>query len=273
MTHLFTGSEGTLGLITAATLKLVPIPEHFSTATVAFKTVEDAAEAVYGIIGSGLEPAALELLHRDNIEWMNEDAGTNFVVAPSLMMEFSGASESAVSEAIGMAQEVCADCGSIGFQGGIGRDARKAMWELRHGLRERLVRTFPGEHWVIVDLAVPISNFPALVTACQEQISAYGFDGRIIGHAGDGNMHCGLHFAPDDAAKQEQAVELGKIMVQKALALEGTCTGEHGVGVGKQKYMVAEHGELALNVMQAIKQALDPKNILNPGKVLPLNEL
>ncbi|MEM7115015.1 MAG: FAD-linked oxidase C-terminal domain-containing protein [Chloroflexota bacterium] len=269
LTHLFTGSEGTLGLITAATLKLVPIPEHFSTATIAFDSVEAAAEAVYGIIGSGLEPAALELIHKDMIGWMNEDAGAGLTVAPSLMVEFSGASEQTVASAMKMAQEICAEVGSLGFQGGVGRDARRTMWEFRHGIRERLVRTFPGEHWVLVDIAVPISNFPQLVAYCQQRIYDYGFDARIIGHAGDGNMHCGVHFAPDDMATQERAVELGKVMVAKALELEGTCTGEHGIGLGKQKYMVAEHGETALDVMRTIKQALDPLNILNPGKVLP----
>ena len=269
LTHLFTGSEGTLGLITAATLKLVPIPEHFATATIAFATVEDSAEAVYNIIGSGLEPAALELVHPDMIRWMNEDQGANFTIAPSLMVEFSSASEQTVAATMEMARELCAEVGSTGFQGGLGRDARKRMWEYRHSIRERLVRTFPGEHWVLVDIAVPISNFPKLVAYCQERIDEYGFDSRIIGHAGDGNMHCGIHFQPTDMAARERAVELGKVMVKQALALEGTCTGEHGIGLGKQKYMLEEHGATALNVMRTIKQALDPLNILNPGKVIP----
>ena len=268
LTHLFTGSEGTLGLITAATLKLVPIPEHFSTATIAFESVEGAAEAVYSLIGSGLEPAALELIHPDMIQWMNEDAGANLTVAPSLMIEFSGADEQTVANAMRLAREVCAEVGSTGFQGGLGRDARRKMWAFRHGIRERLVRTFPNQHWVLVDLAVPISNFPKLVAYCQEKVYEYGFDGRIIGHAGDGNMHCGMHFAPNDEAAKARATELGKVMVKRALELEGTCTGEHGIGLGKQKYMLAEHGENALNTMRLIKQALDPLNIMNPGKVL-----
>lgn len=268
LTHLFTGSEGTLGLITAATLKLVPIPEHFSTATIAFESVEGAAEAVYSLIGSGLEPAALELIHPDMIQWMNEDAGANLTVAPSLMIEFSGADEQTVANAMTLAHQVCAEVGSTGFQGGLGRDARRKMWAFRHGIRERLVRTFPNQHWVLVDLAVPISNFPKLVAYCQEKVYEYGFDGRIIGHAGDGNMHCGMHFAPNDEAAKARATELGKVMVKRALELEGTCTGEHGIGLGKQKYMLAEHGENALNTMRLIKQALDPLNIMNPGKVL-----
>lgn len=272
LTHLFTGSEGTLGIITAATLKLVPIPEHFSTATIAFSTVEDAAEAVYSIIGSGLEPAALELIHKDMIGWMNEDAGADLTVAPSLMIEFSGANEQTVATSMVLAREVCAEIGSTGFQGGVGREARRKMWAFRHGVLERIVRTFPGEHWVLVDLAVPISNFPKLVTYCQEQVYAYGFDGLIIGHAGDGNMHCALHFAPTDKAAKARAIELGNVMVTRALALEGTCTGEHGIGLGKQKYMLSEHGENALSTMRLIKQALDPLNILNPGKILALDQ-
>ncbi|MEM8863266.1 MAG: FAD-linked oxidase C-terminal domain-containing protein, partial [Chloroflexota bacterium] len=201
--------------------------------------------------------------------WMNEDANAGITEAHSLMIEFSGSDEQTVARSMSMAQEVCEEVGSFGMHGGMGRDMRSRLWEFRHGLRERLVRTFPGEDWVLVDLAVPISNFPALAAYCQEKIYEYGFDGRVIGHAGDGNMHAGLHFSPNDHAKREKAVELGKVMVAKALELEGTCTGEHGIGVGKQKYMAAEHGETALNVMRTIKQALDPQNILNPGKVLP----
>lgn len=270
LTHLIVGSEGTLGLVTEATLKLVPIPEHFSTATVAFPSLESAAEAVYGIIGSGLEPAALEILHQDHVQWMNEDAGLEMVVAPSLMIEFSGASESTVSERFTMAQELCAEAGSLGFAGGIGRDARKAMWELRHSIRERSVRTFPGHHWLIVDIAVPISKFPKLVAYCQKQITESGFDGRIIGHAGDGNMHAGIHFEPDDEEAKTQAGALVRIMVDKALELGGTCTGEHGIGLGKQKYLIKEHGETGLEMMRMIKQTLDPDNLLNPGKVIPI---
>ncbi|MFT7587571.1 MAG: D-lactate dehydrogenase (cytochrome) [Cellvibrionaceae bacterium] len=270
LTHLIIGSEGTLALVTQATLKLVPIPEHFSTATVAFPSVEAAAEAVYGIIGSGLEPAALEMVHRDNIQWMNEDAGLDMVVAPSIMMEFSGASEVAVTEAIHMAQEICTDAGSLGFSGGIGRDVRKTMWELRHSIRERNVRTFPGDDWVLVDIAVPISKFPELVAYCQERIDEYGFDARILGHAGDGNMHSGIHYNPNDDVAKGKAVELGHVMVDRALELGGTCTGEHGIGIGKQKYLLKEHGENALEMMRLIKQTLDPDNLLNPGKVIPL---
>lgn len=269
LTHLIVGSEGTLGLITEATLRLVPIPEHFSTATVAFRSVADAAEAVYSIIGAGLEPAALELIHEDMIGWMNEDAKAGLTVAPSIMMEFSGADEPGVARTVGMAQEICEEIGCLGFNGGIGRDARSKMWAFRHGIRERLVRTFPGEQWILVDLSVPISNFPELAIFCQEMVRSHGFDGRVIGHAGDGNMHCGLHFKPEDQDARERAVELGHVMVEKALELDGTCTGEHGIGVGKQKYMLAEHGELSLNVMRTIKAALDPKGILNPGKVIP----
>ena len=268
--HLVIGSEGTLALVTEATLKLVPIPEHFSTATVAFSSVEEAAAAVFGIIGSGLEPAALEILHPDNIAWMNEEAGLDMVVAHSLMMEFSGASELAVKEAIDMAQEICEESGSLGFSGGIGRDARKTMWELRHSLREWSVRTFPGEHWVITDVAVPISSFPKLVSYCQEKINEFGFDARIVGHAGDGNMHAGIHFPPDDAAAKARAIELGHVMVERAIELGGTCTGEHGIGIGKQKYLIKEYGETALEMMRVIKQSLDPNHILNPGKVIPI---
>ena len=270
LTKLLIGSEGTLGLITQATLKLVPIPEHYSTAVIAFESIPQAAEAVYNIRAYGLDPAALELIHPDMLTWINEDEGTNFSVAPSIMLEFSGASEEAVKTAMTITKDICNDIGSVGFEAGLGRDARKQMWSYRHSLREQAVRRFPGHHWVLVDVAVPLSKFPELVAYAQAQIDSYGFDSRIIGHAGDGNVHTGIHFEFDDEVTKAKAKELSEKLVLKAQELEGTCTGEHGVGIGKQKYLTEEYGgEGAINLMRIIKNALDPDNILNPGKVLP----
>ena len=271
LSKLIVGSEGTLAIVTQATLKLVPIPEHYSTATIAFPSVPKAAEAVYNIIAYGLEPAALELMHPDMLQWINNDEGTEFTVAPSLMLEFSGASEAAVKAAMDQTKEICTDLGALGFQDNLGRDARKQMWSYRHSMRERIKRRFPGHHWVLVDIAVPMSQFPELVAYAQEQIDNFGFDSRIIGHAGDGNVHTGIHFDPADELTKTKAKELGELLVLKAQQLGGTCTGEHGIGIGKQKYLKGEYGgEAALDLMRTIKQALDPNNLLNPGKVIPV---
>ncbi len=268
LTRLLVGSEGTLAIITEATLKLVPIPEHYSTAVIAFESIPQAAQAVYNIRAYGLDPAALELMHPDMMGWINEDRATTFTVAPSLMVEFSGSSEDAVKASMASCQDICTEIGNTGFQAGLGRDSRKQMWSYRHALREQNVRRFPGHHWVLLDVAVPISKFPELVAYAQAQIDAYEFDSRIIGHAGDGNVHAGIHFEADDLQTKAQAQELSEKIVLKAQELEGTCTGEHGIGIGKKKYLKTERGgQAALTMMQSIKAALDPHNLLNPGKI------
>lgn len=269
LTRLFAGSEGTLGLVTAATIRLAPIPEHFAAATVAFPDVDSAAAAVFGIMGSGLEPAALELMASDHIQWMNEEEGAGLTVAPSLMLEYTGASRETVETALQMTREICASQGAVGFSEASGREARNAMWRLRHGTRERMHRRFPGEHWVGMDVSVPVSRFPELVAFAEAVCAEHGFAGHVVGHAGDGNIHLGLHHDPSDAAQGEATAEVAHRIVLKAIELDGTCTGEHGIGIGKMKYMIAEHGREAVATMWAIKRALDPNNILNPGKILP----
>ena len=269
LTRLIVGSEGTLGLVTEATLLVYPIPEHFSTAIVAFPDVPRAAEAVYGIMGHGLEPAALELVHQDHIAWMNEDDGADLYVAPSLMIEFTGPNEKAVDEAMTSALELCGEAGSTGSDRGLGREARNAMWRMRHSIRERAQRRFAGNKIITVDVAVPISHFPDLIAFSQDRAAALGLDYRVMGHAGDGNMHMNLNFAPHDVAARKNAETLNSELVGKALEMDGTSTGEHGIGLGKRTHLVAEHGAEAVAVMRDIKRTLDPNNILNPGKVLP----
>jgi len=271
LTHLIVGSEGTLGLVTEATLRVYPIPEHFSTAIVAFPNVPAAAHAVFGIMGHGLEPAAVELVHQDHIAWMNEDEGSKLHVAPSLMLEFTGPNEKAVDEAMTTALAICDDAGSTGSERGLGREARNAMWRMRHSIRERVRRHFPDHKLISVDVAVPISRFPDLIAFSQERAAALGLDYRVMGHAGDGNMHMGLTYTPDDAEERRRAETLSSELVGKALDMDGTSTGEHGIGLGKKAYLVAEHGKAAVEVMRDIKRTLDPNNILNPGKVLPDN--
>lgn len=268
LTHLFTGSEGTLGLITEATLKLEPIPAQVSAITVSFQAVASAAEAVFGIIGSGLNPAALELLDEPTIQALKEAAGFGLSDAPHLFLEFSGASEAALREELKLAEEICRECGCLDFRAGLGADAHKQMWEARHRTFEIMIQRYPGKTWLVTDVAVPISRYPEMVAFAAETMAELKLVGGLVGHAGDGNLHTINFFPGDEPEGYARAAALNDALVGKALALGGTCTGEHGVGIGKQKYMLREHGENAMALMRTLKQTLDPNNILNPGKVL-----
>ncbi len=268
LTRLFVGSEGTLGIITEATLKLYPLPEHFSAAMAAFPSVEAAAGAVYDLMGAGLEPSALELLDTTAAEIIEAERHLGLKAAPQLFVEFTSASQNALHETVEAAQAICASHGCLSYQSGVGRDERARLWEARHHAFESHVRHFPGHDYVVTDFAVPISQYPALVAYASATMTELGFQGSILSHAGDGNAHVAVFFPPDDQRTREAATEFNGRLVQRALELGGTSTGEHGVGLGKQKFMAREHGEGALRVMRQIKRLLDPNGILNPGKVL-----
>lgn len=269
LTHLFTGSEGTLGLITEATLRLVPIPEHVSAAIVSFPSTQEAAQAVFEIMGAGLGPAALELVNTAAVVAINRAEGFDLDEGPNLFLEFHGASESSLTETLQMAQTICRELGCQSYKAGLGREARMHLWRARHRLAEILIRSHPGLAYVITDVAVPISRYPALVSWAQAALQKLSsMDTYIVGHAGDGNMHSTMFF--EDTAEQWALVErFTDQLVEQAIELGGTCTGEHGVGIGKRKYLQREYGEAAVQTMQRIKHVLDPKGILNPGKVLP----
>jgi D-lactate dehydrogenase (cytochrome) len=255
-------------LVTEATLKLVPLPEHFSAVLATFETTAAAAEAVFGVIGSGLSPAALELLDAATITYMNTEGDLDLPVAPTLLMEFHGASEATLTAELAMVQEICQESSMTHWQAGVGRDERDRLWNGRHHLGEILFRAHPSHIYLITDVSVPISQYPVLASYTSDLMNDMGLMGALFGHAGDGNVHT-VAFAP--AADSDLRANLQKFndkVVQKALSLEGTCTGEHGVGIGKQKYMVHEHGEGAIEVMRLLKRTLDPHDILNPGKVI-----
>ena len=270
LTHLFTGSEGTLGLITEATLRLHPLPEHFSAVVASFESTPDAADAVYGIIGSGITPAACELLDADAVRYMNTLETVDLPEKPTLLLEFHAASAASISAELDIVKDVCEECGATRFETGVGRDERDRLWEGRHKLGEILFRIYPDSTYLITDVSVPISAYPVLATYTNDLFSELGVKGSLFGHAGDGNLHT-VNFAPkDDPDQQAKLQTFNDHVVQKAIKLGGTCTGEHGVGIGKQKYMVYEHGEAAIGVMRQIKRMFDPLNILNPGKVVSL---
>ena len=267
LTHLIVGSEGTLALVTEATLKLSPLPEHFSAVLATFETTEAAADAVFGVIGSGVGPAALELLDAEAVRFMNTRV-TDLPVKPTLLMEFHGATEASLLAELELVEEICAECGSLRFEAGAGRDERDRLWEGRHALGEILFSIYPDCNYNIIDVSVPISEFPVLAAYSNQKMKDLELLGTLFGHAGDGNLHATTFAPKDDALQNARLDEFNSLVVQKAIELDGTCTGEHGVGIGKQKYMVYEHGEGAIETMRHVKKMFDPGNIFNPGKVI-----
>lgn len=266
LTRLFIGSEGTLGVVTEATLRLSGIPEHRLAATVVFNDLESASEAVALLIGTGLEPAALELLTEGLIHLMNVENDLGLVEQPSLFCEFHGISKGALMETVDVAQEICEDCGASDFKYGINDSDRRDLWRARHEAWETIHRAHPGKETLIVDAAIPISMYPEMVLFSQELVAQAGVPGYVFGHAGDGNLHVVLAGDPNDAVEWQTLEDINQRIVERAIALDGTCTGEHGIGIGKRKFMSLEHGE-SYNVMKEIKDMLDPKGLMNPGKI------
>ncbi len=266
LVHLFVGSEGTLGVVTEATLRLAPLPEQFSAAVASFETVTAATRAVSGIMGSGMVPAALEFLNTAVIRELNGVDEFSLPERPTLLMEFHSATAAALQEELKLVNVICQGEGCVAFEAGLGREERDRLWRARHQTYETLVRANPGVSFLIVDLAAPVSQFPALVAACQSALAKQKMKTYLVGHAGDGNLHPLIPYQPEDEASFGLATAVHAEMVQAALELGGTVTAEHGVGIGKRQYMRQEHGQ-ALSVMRAIKRTLDPNYILNPGKI------
>ena len=266
LVHLIIGSEGTLGIVTEATLKLAGIPERFSAAVATFPTVKQATQAVYDIMGLGLGPAALELLDVSTIKVINNEAQAGLKEAPTLFIEFTGTSDVALNEDVKFAETICADNGSSGFQAGVGRDERNRLWENRHKAYEYIKRSNPGQDFMILDTAVPLSKYQEMVEFAVETIEKFRIKGYAFGHAGDGNLHLVIAGDFSDAAFCKKRDEANFEIVSHAIAMGGTATGEHGVGIGKRKFMSLEHGE-SLDLMKQIKKMMDPNGILNPGKM------
>lgn len=266
LTRLFVGSEGTLGIVTEATLRLEGIPVHHLAATVTFDELEAASEAVAAMIGSGLEPAALELLTPELIQLMNCENNLALPETPSLFCEFHGISETTLNETAELAEVLCRDCGATGFASGVAETERKKLWRARHEAWETIHRAHPKKETLVVDAAIPISRYPEMVIYSQQQVDDNQVIGYVFGHAGDGNLHVVMIGDPSDK-KEWQALEaINDAIVSKAIEKGGTCTGEHGIGIGKRKYMDKEHGA-SYGLMKQIKDLLDPKGLMNPGKM------
>ena len=266
LTRLFVGSEGTLGVATEATLKLTGIPSHHLATTITFAELEDASKAVAVLMGSGLEPAALELLPPVLINLMNREKKLGLPEVPSLFCEFHGVSQKTLQEKADLARELCEECGATGFKFGVEEKDRRELWQARHDAWETIHRAHPKKETLIVDVAVPISTYPQMIGFSQSLVDEHQASGYVFGHAGDGNLHVVMAGDPNDKKEWSTLEKINELIVEEAVKVGGTCTGEHGIGIGKRKFMQLEHGE-SYHLMQEIKNLIDPKGLMNPGKI------
>ena len=268
LVHLMVGSEGTLGIVVGATLRLVGFPVEYSAAIATFTSVEAASKAVFEMIRAGLNPAALELLGSECIELMNREEQLGLTVSPTLFVEFHSSTASHLAEVLGMGREICDEFGCTEFRSGLGKAERDKIFKARHALGEMIIRTHPDCGTLVVDVAVPNTAYPKIIAAIGEEMKSTGIKGYTFGHAGDGNVHFNIPGKKGNKKQWAQIDELVHRLVSRANDLGGTATGEHGVGLGKKKYMTAEHGK-SLEWMKQIKTLFDPNGILNPGKIFP----
>ena len=267
LTKLMVGSEGTLGIITELTLKLQGQPEAVSAAMCAFPDVTSAVDTVMATIQSGIPMARMELVDANMARGFNLANGTDLPEVPHLFVEFHG-SPAGVAEQAENFGAIAADFGAAGFKWAEKPEDRTALWKMRHNAYHAHKALAPNLPGLSTDACVPISRLAEAIAFAGEEIVKLGLVYTIVGHVGDGNFHCLVSFDPADAAQYAKVKAFIDTLARKAIALNGTATGEHGIGIGKMAYMEEEHGE-ALGVMRAIKQALDPQNLLNPGKLLP----
>ncbi|RVU49471.1 FAD-binding oxidoreductase [Rubrivivax rivuli] len=269
LTRLFVGSEGTLGVMTEITLKLYPLPEAVSAAICHFPSIDAAVQTTIQTIQMGVPIARCELLDANAIRAVNLHSKLGLREAPMLLMEFHG-SEAGVQEQAETVQALAAEHGGEAFQWAKTPEERTRLWTARHQAYFAALQLRPGCRCQSSDTCVPISRLAESINESVAEAEASGIPYWIVGHVGDGNFHLSYLMDPNDAAEAAKVEELNVRMVRRALRLEGTCTGEHGVGLHKMGYLLEEAGAPAVAAMRAIKQALDPQNIMNPGKVFAL---
>ena len=269
LTRLIVGSEGTLGVITELTLKLSGIPEAIASGVCPFPSVDAACKATILTIQSGIPVARIELLDGLQIKAVNAYSKLSLPEVPTLFVEFHG-SDAGVAEQSQRFGEIVAELGGGPFDWATKPEDRSRLWQARHDGYWAARHLRPGAQAFATDVCVPISRLAECVTASQRAIAELSLVAPILGHVGDGNFHLALLVDVNDADEVKRAEILMERVVELALSMDGTCTGEHGVGQGKMKYLLAEHGAPALAAMAAIKRALDPQNIMNPGKIVAL---
>lgn len=268
LTRLMIGSEGTLGLITELTVRLHPLPEAVSAAVCAFPDVVSAVRCVIQTIQLGVPVARIELLDELTVRAINRYSKTSLRESPMLFFEFHG-SDAGVQEQAQIVQELARDNGGQDFEWATRPEDRSRLWAARHDVYFSCINLRPGCRGITTDVCVPISRLADCIAGAREDIDASGLVAPIVGHVGDGNFHTVVLVDPADASEIARAEALNRKIVERALAMGGTCTGEHGIGFGKQDFLVAEHGRDAVDAMRLVKRALDPENLLNPGKVVP----
>jgi D-lactate dehydrogenase (cytochrome) len=269
LTRLFVGSEGTLGIVTEITLKLQGIPESISAGICPFPSVRAACDATIITIQSGLPVARIELLDALQVKACNLYSKLTLPETPMLFVEFHGTEEGAKEQAQRFG-EIAAEYGGGPFEWATKAEDRTKLWQARHDVYWASMILRPGAKGVSTDVCVPISRLADCVEETQVDIAASGLIAPIVGHVGDGNFHVLPLVDMDNPEEIERAKVFVTRLVERALAMEGTCTGEHGVGQGKMKYLEAEHGPEALDLMRTLKRAMDPQNIMNPGKIVAL---
>jgi D-lactate dehydrogenase (cytochrome) len=267
LTRLMVGSEGTLGVITEVTLRLQGIPEAISAASCSFPSVEAACETVMAVIQYGLPVARIELLDALVVKAVNSYSKLSLPETPLLLLEFHG-SDAGVLEQSQTFGALAAEFGGSGYAATTTAEERNKLWQARHDAYWAMLALRPGSKAVATDVCVPISTLAEAVTGANNKAAELGLIAPIVGHAGDGNFHASLLLDMENAQEVANAEEFVSWLNDRAIALGGTCTGEHGIGQGKRPYLVKELGG-AVDVMVAIKHALDPDGIMNPGKILP----
>jgi D-lactate dehydrogenase (cytochrome) len=268
LTRLFVGSEGTLGVITEVTVKLHGIPEAISGGICPFPSVDAACNAAIATIQSGIPVARIELLDEAQVKACNAYSKLTLPEQPMLFLEFHGTT-AGVAEQSERFGEIAGDHGGGPFKWTTNTEERTKLWQARHDAYWAVLGLRPGARPFATDVCVPLSRLAECVAETQKDIASHGLIAPIAGHVGDGNFHCSPLIDMNDPAEVAAARDFNARLIERALAMEGTCTGEHGVGQGKMKYLKAEHGG-ALDVMRSIKQALDPEGLMNPGKIVAI---
>lgn len=265
LTHLFVGSEGTLGIITEATLKLAPVPEAVSAAVCGFESIDAAVASVIDVMSRGIPVARIELLDEIQMDAVNRYSNLSYEVGPTLFFEFHG-SEAAVIEHAERTRKILDAHGVRNFHWASGQGERDRLWEARHNGYYATIGLREGSIGYVTDVCVPVSQLAECIRRTKVDLAGCSVPAPLFGHVGDGNFHVVFPIMPGNEQELEEVRELGTRIVDHALALGGTCTGEHGIGIGKIGALRQEHGA-AVDVMRAIKTALDPQNLMNPGKL------
>ncbi|MGA9475169.1 MAG: FAD-linked oxidase C-terminal domain-containing protein [Terriglobales bacterium] len=270
LTHLFVGSEGTLAVITEVTLRLHPLPEKVAVAVCSFETVEGAVETVIQAIQFGIGLARIEFLDDKQVEAVNRFSKINLPVMPTLFFEFHGMNDRDLADRTEMLQSLATEHRGQGFKWKTNLEDMEELWGARHNAYFATHALVPGAKVLVTDVCVPLSRLAECITQTKSDLAKASFQATIVGHVGDGNFHVLCVLDPNHPSQMDEGARFSERTVHRALEMGGTCTGEHGIGVGKMKFMRQEHGD-ALDVMRAIKKALDPDNRMNPGKILEMS--